>query len=271
LWLFASQAQFFPVYRAATVRFLWMLIAVTAVLLTVACFNLAALLLARAEARRCEMATRQAVGASTLQLFQQLTTENIILAGCSCALSLPLALIVTRWMRGVPAIHGLQISMDMNLDSRALGLAMLAGLASGLAANVSACHHSGWEPAAGAPCRSAVKDGARRGAGAACAMTVLVGAVLLARTMHHLRAAPLGFNPRDVLLASLDLYSASVPRDHEDRIIRSLLAEVRASAPEAAITTDNVIPSAVRTTLDVGACLGSWIRALAAACVPSRL
>jgi hypothetical protein len=258
------------------VRFLWILIAVTAVALAVACFNLATLLLARAEARRREIATRRAVGATSFGLFQQLALENLLLAGCSCVLSLPVAFAVTQWMRGVPVIRGLQISMDTSLDPRALAFAMLVGLASGLGATCFSLMplRAGFRRRA--PWRNTLVA-----AQAACAMAVLAPAGLLARSMHELRATPLGFDPRGVLLASLDLSSvtqrttqpgaaellepgdgrrpapgavrssANTPREEADRIVRDLLREARAQAPEAAITTDNVMPTVMRTTLDV--------------------
>ncbi len=93
----ASQARFWPAYRAGTVRFLWLLIAVAATALAIACFNLASLLLARAAARQQEIAARLALGAGRLRLVRQLLIENGVLAASACALSVPVALGLAAW------------------------------------------------------------------------------------------------------------------------------------------------------------------------------
>jgi len=84
----------------------------------------------------------------------------------------------------------------------------------------------------------------------ACAMAVLACASLLAQTMRHLDNTSLGFDARGILLASLDLYSANVPPKDADRIVRSMLSEIREQQPQAAAASD-VIPTVMRTTLDV--------------------
>ena len=136
--------------------------------------------------------------------------------------------------------------MDTSLDPRALGLAMLVGVASGLGATCFSLTPLRTGFRRRAPWRNALVA-----AQAACAMTVLAPAGLLAWSMHDLRATPLGFDPRGVLLASVDLSNANFLREEADRIVRDLLREARAQAAEAAITTDNVIPTVMRTTLDV--------------------
>jgi predicted permease len=244
-----TEARFFPAYRAATLRFLWILIGVTGLALAVACFNLATLSLARAESRRREMDTRRAVGASAARLFQQSAIENLVLAACACALSLPAALGAAAWLKGVQITRGFQLSLDVSPDPRALGIAMLAGLAAALS-GTSFSLSSFRLARSNARGRPFWRD-ALVAAQVACALTVLVASALLAQTMHSLTAAPLGFEPRGVLLASLDLLSANVPRDRAGAVVRSLLSEVRTQAPEAAITTDVVIPTTMRTTLDV--------------------
>ncbi|HEY7336755.1 MAG TPA: ABC transporter permease [Bryobacteraceae bacterium] len=244
-----AEARFFPAYRAATLRFLWILIGVTGLAVAVACFNLATLSLARAESRRREMETRRAVGASAARLFQQSAVENVVLAACACALALPVALGAAAWLKGVQITRGFQLSLDLSPDPRALGIAMLAGLAAALC-GTSFSLSSFRRPRSNARRRPSWRD-ALVAAQVACALTVLIASALLAQSMHNLNAAPLGFEPRGVLLASLDLLSANVPRDRAASVIRALLSEVRTEAPEAAITTDVVIPTTMRTTLDV--------------------
>jgi MacB-like periplasmic core domain len=84
----------------------------------------------------------------------------------------------------------------------------------------------------------------------ACAMAVLACASVLAQTMRHLDNTSLGFDARGILLASLDLYSANVPPKDADRIVRSILSDIREQQPQAAAASD-IIPTVMRTTLDV--------------------
>jgi macrolide transport system ATP-binding/permease protein len=240
----APEARFFPAYRDATVRFLWILIAVTAVAVAVACFNLATLLLARMEARQREIAARRALGATPGRLFQQFAVENTILAACSCALSLPIAFAISVWMRGIPVMRGFQISLNLSPDARALGIAVLAACVPCFGLSFL-----GLLPFGGSRPRVAWRS-VFTAAQVACAMAVLVCASLLAQTMRNLDHASLGFDARGLLLASLDLYSANVPRNDADRIVRSILSELREQQPQAAAASD-VIPTVMRTTLDV--------------------
>ena len=124
----ASQARFWPAYRASTVRFLWLLIAVAGTALAIACFNLASLLLARAAARQQEIAARLALGAGRLRLVRQFLIENVVLAMCACALSVPVAMGLTAWYPGVQITQGFTMTVKLDADWRALGLGMAAGL-----------------------------------------------------------------------------------------------------------------------------------------------
>jgi macrolide transport system ATP-binding/permease protein len=131
------QARFFPAYRDSTLRFLWMLLAVSAAAVAIACFNLAGLLLARTAARRHEIGTRLAIGASRFRVLQQFVVENAVLAIGACVLSLPVAFAVAYWLRDAPLMDGFTLSLDLSPDWRALGAGMLAGLLTAIAAGAA--------------------------------------------------------------------------------------------------------------------------------------
>jgi predicted permease len=248
----SSQARFWPAYRPATVRFLWLLVAVAATALAIACFNLASLLLARAAARQQEIAARLALGAGRHRLVRQFLIENGVLAACACAVSVPVAMALTAWFPGVQITQGFTMTVKLDADWRALGLGMAAGLLTSIL--------SGIVPALRAARGDVVK---RRKAGraslqdffsaaqVACAMTAVAGAALLGENIRHLGSAPLGYGTHGVLLASVDLFTGLNPsRDAAERISRALLTEIRAQAPGAALAYQ-ILPSRFWTTLDV--------------------
>jgi predicted permease len=106
-------------------------------ILTIACMNLANMLLARAGARQREVAIRLAVGASRFRLIRQLLTESILLSICGGALGIAFA----YWMAGViskmkfPGLTVLQF--DLRPDWQVIGvtfvLSLITGTAFGLA------------------------------------------------------------------------------------------------------------------------------------------
>ena len=120
---------------------LFMLFAITGLVLLIACANIANLLMARATSRELEMAIRLSLGATRRQLLTQLLTETLTLAVIGGVLSLAFA----SWtLQGISALLPQQVNEDLALGMNwaAVGFAALLSLATGLAFGLFPALHS---------------------------------------------------------------------------------------------------------------------------------
>jgi predicted permease len=199
--------------RMSTMLFALMLAAT--IVLAIGCANVAGLQLARAGARRREIAIRQALGAARGRLMRQLLTENITLALAGAALGILLAvwsssalLAFTNRNGGFTA--GISADLDLRVLAFTIGAALLTGILFGLA------------PAFGSmrvDLTPALRSGPDRGHGrasrfklgnllvvaqVALTVVVLVGAGLLVHTLQNLRNVDPGFATEKLLTFSVD-------------------------------------------------------------------
>jgi predicted permease len=265
--LAANRARFFPGHRAGTIRILWVLVMVAAAALAIACFNLAGLLLARAAARQKEIGVRLALGAGRCRLLQQFIIENAVLAGCACALGLPMAVGITNSARAFENAFGL--SLNLSPDARALAISALAGLATAVLAGLTVAWKSSRMHLANAMKDALLQPSGRAArvslrdlfvaAQVACAMVTLVTAALLGQSLWRWAAIPLGYAPHGILVGTFDALSARLPAGEKERIYRTLLEEVRSETRGAALAAQ-AMPAGVRTRIDVAAdgSAGRW-------------
>jgi len=182
-------------------RVLWLLQAVVGLVLLVACANLANLLLARADARRPELAVRTALGASPGRLLRQFTAEGFLLSLLGAALGLGLAQAGVRTLR-VAYPDGLPRVADVAVDPAVLWFTMLVCV---LTAVVFGLVPLLQVPAAGLG--RPLKDAATRGATSArrvrsalvagevaLAVMLVAGAGLMMRTVLNLMHVDAGFD-----------------------------------------------------------------------------
>ncbi|UCG85713.1 MAG: ABC transporter permease [Gemmatimonadota bacterium] len=104
------------------------LLVVVAIVLLIACANVANLLLARTATRRHELSVRKALGASRFRLARQCLIESLLLSGTGAALGL----VVARWGSDI-LVHQLStvttaVFLDVSLDARTLGFSAIVGL-----------------------------------------------------------------------------------------------------------------------------------------------
>src|SRR5262249_46920682 len=126
-----------PNIQKILIVFLGMFLALAGLVLLIACANLTSLLLARALARRKEIAVRLALGASRLRIVRQLLAESVLLCLLSGGAGLLVALVINRLLMTFKPAVGPPIALDLSLDPRVLGaslaLSFLTGLLFGLA------------------------------------------------------------------------------------------------------------------------------------------
>lgn len=124
------------VIRMPFTAFIGLLFVLTTGLLAIACSNVAGMLMARATARRREMATRLAIGASRGHLIAQLVTESVVLFSLAVLVAIPLAIWLMAVLRTfVPALP-VPLQIDLVIDIRSMGfaagMALLTGVLFGL-------------------------------------------------------------------------------------------------------------------------------------------
>ena len=194
---------------------------VAAVVLLVACANVANLLLARATRRRHEVAVRLALGAGRLRLIRLLLAESLVLAVVGGAAALAVAYWGGPLLRAalLPDVAFGTRPLDWRLPALTAALALGTGVLAGL---VPALQASRPELSASLKAGS-VQAGASRSrlpsvlvvAQLALAFVLAVGAALFVESLRRVRAADLGIEPDRVLVASVDWPSLPVDRPED--------------------------------------------------------
>jgi len=219
------------------------LLGAVAVVILIACANVANLLLVRASVREREIAVRTALGAGRGRLVRQMLAESLVLSLAGGALGVALA------YAAIPAIHSLSagsiprvanVALDVRVLGFALGISVLTGILFGLA--------PAWQ-ASRTVVGAVLKEGGRSAAAGggrwvrntllvgevALSIVLLVGAVLLLRSFVKVTNVDPGFRPERVLAFRVALPNASFREDHQrvaffDRLLDGLQRIPGASA-----------------------------------------
>ncbi len=125
----ASNAKFWPAYRASIGNWLAVFACAAGLVLLLACANLSNLLLERALGRRREVAIRLALGAGRARIVRQLLTENLLLAVPGFVAAIGVAKGLQRLILGFPNAFGIGLAMELTVESRALLFCFAVSLA----------------------------------------------------------------------------------------------------------------------------------------------
>lgn len=204
------------------------------VLLAIACLNTANLLIARAAARRQEIAIRTSLGAARGALIRQLLVESMLLAAAGGALGIVLARAILDALVAVAPTQLLGV-LEVTIDARVLlyvaGISVLTGLAGGLAPAVIVARrpvveslHAGSSRITQSPrVRQALVVGQ-----VAMTVVLLCGAALLVRTVAALTSVNHGFEQHGLLTLQVALPGTRYPIERQVAFQRELLTTIRA-------------------------------------------
>jgi predicted permease len=215
---------------------LWVLFAATAVLLSLACLNVAGLFLARGSARDREISTRFALGASRGRIGRQLFADSILLALAGGSLGVALAPLAMKALIAFLPRNVAANALESVVDTRLLLFAFLVSLATGVL--------TGFVPALQAGRGSLIASLRERGGTAlgslrlrraivtaqiAFTLILVIGAALFIRTLTGLLAKGPGFDTASLISFGIDPLRNGYTPSEASRLIQRIHDEVRAS------------------------------------------
>ena len=216
------------------------ILVVVALVLLIACANIANLLLARAVARRHELSVRLALGASRLRLARQLLAESVLLAGTGAALGLVFAYWGSRILVRQLTTSTNNVFLDLSFDWRVLGFTMAVAVTTALV--------FGLAPALGISSVSPNEALKEQGRGVsfdrrlgvrnllvvvqvALSLTIVVAAGLFARTFVSLATRNAGFDRERVLIANIGTTTQGADSALRRRELAERLRQAAAEQP----------------------------------------
>ena len=230
--------------RGRVLGFLALLLGASGLVLFIACVNVAAMLLARAVARRRETAVRLALGATRGRLVRQLLAESLLLYGPGPAGGVLVAVYATHLLARLPLPLNLPLDADFSPDLRVLVFTLVVSLATGVAFGLVPALQSTRvgisarlrDETAGAGARRSTAQGVLIAGQMAVSFLLLVAAGLFLRALDRGRHVDLGFDTSNVAVAGFTLGMHAYD-GAKGRLFRRALRERIAHAPGVVAVT----------------------------------
>jgi predicted permease len=252
------RAPFGANYYLHTILFL--LLAISGVILLLACANVANLLLVRSVVRRREMAIRLSVGATRWRLVRQLLAESLILAICGGVI----AMLFTLWTAGslsdfIPHVAEVPLSITATADRTVLFVTFIISIITGVIFGVlPALRSSSLQPANVLKEVGSVSGGLHKArlssilvvAQIAMSLLLLVCAGLFIRSVRSKEQFNPGFNPHHVLLDYYDLSGLGYDSKSGTQFNRQLFDKLQTMPGAESATIADWIPLGFATNVD---------------------
>jgi putative ABC transport system permease protein len=234
---------------------LYAMLGVVALVLLIACANIANLLVARALAREQELSVRLALGASRWQVAALLLGESLLIAGSGAALGFVFAqwsgpLLVQQFVTWREAVI-----LDVSPDWRVVAFTTIVTVVTAMIAGVAPA----WSAAALAPYESLRTAGrgiigdrrfSLRGAlvvvQLALSIMLVVAAALFLRSLNSLNRAPLGFSPEPLVVADLALQMSPTTPQERPALLQRMADAVAAVPGVTAAAASMITPTSGR-------------------------
>ncbi|MGH9734037.1 MAG: ADOP family duplicated permease [Candidatus Acidiferrales bacterium] len=214
------------------------LMAVVALVLLIACANVASLLLARSAARQKEIAVRLSLGASRGRLIRQVLTESLVLSGSGALLGILFArwgsALLVRMASRTNAALFLNLKIDGRILAFTVAIAVVCGLLFGIFPAVRTTR---------IPAMAAMKETDLRGRGersqsvatrwivalqVALSLILLVGTGLFIHTFTNLITLDAGFDRNNVLLVATNIHNSQIPAPARAALYGQMLSKLLA-------------------------------------------
>ena len=210
---------------------------VVALVLLIACANIASLLLARSAARQKEIALRLSLGASRARLIRQMLTESVVLSGTGAIFGVLFARWGSALLVRFVSTQQSQVFLDLKMDSRVLAFTIAITVLCGLLFGILPALRSTRVDA-----MSAMKEGQSQAAGGrshssaarwivaaqiALSLILLIGTGLFIHTFANLMTLDAGFDRNNVLMVKTNIHNAGIAETARAPLYGQMLAKLQ--------------------------------------------
>ena len=227
-------------------------LALAAMVLLLACVNVANILLVRATMRQREMAIRAALGAGRVRLIRQMLTESVILALCGGIGGLLMGVWASDAVSSLLPPSKFPIHLDFSFDWRVFAYALAAALFTGTLvglwpawragrADVNSILHSGGRSDTSGAGRHRLRS-VLVVAQVSGSLVLLIVAGLFVRSLVRAQSAYLGFDPNQVLIVSLDPNELGYDQARTNNFYRDLESRARALPGAQSVSLSFSVP-----------------------------